>query len=320
MSASLRWPEGVHVFGKDKVETLPVVTDAGLLACVHGISFEKRQETRNLAKRFSRDTHEAFHVGVLHCNCGAVAGHESYAACTLKDLHATGLDYWALGHVHERRTLSDSPCVAYPGNVQGLNINEAGPRGCLFVTVEHGHAQPEFVALDAVRWQRIHQDIARMETLDQLDEALADQVHACLSASEGRPILARITLEGRGPLYPELRREHSTTELCERLRHAFAADDPFAWIESIELECRPEAELAQLRNGGDFLAEVLKEAQRLRENTEGLPAELEPVLKDILGNRDFGKWAALGEGNLARLLDGAELICLDLLQCESHES
>ena len=59
-SASLRWPEGVHVFGKDKVGSVAVTTDAGVLACVHGISFEKRQETRNLAKQFSRDAHEVF--------------------------------------------------------------------------------------------------------------------------------------------------------------------------------------------------------------------------------------------------------------------
>jgi DNA repair exonuclease SbcCD nuclease subunit len=45
-----------------------------------------------------------------------MTGHDAYAPCELTDLTNAGFDYWALGHVHERRVLSRTPWIVYPGN------------------------------------------------------------------------------------------------------------------------------------------------------------------------------------------------------------
>lgn len=169
---SLRWPDGVTVFGP-QVESHALTRDGRVVAVVHGISHETDREGRNLAKRFSRAATVqgmvhgmvqdvdvppgAPQVAVLHCNVGATPGTRDagrYAPCTLDDLAATGMDYWALGHIHLPQVLRTRPHVVYPGSTQGLHINEDGPRGCQLVTVhDDGELETEFRPLAPVRWQ-----------------------------------------------------------------------------------------------------------------------------------------------------------------------
>ena len=52
-SASLEWPERVHVFSGTEVECLPVERNGVVKAHVHGISYPKRDVMENLAQKFS---------------------------------------------------------------------------------------------------------------------------------------------------------------------------------------------------------------------------------------------------------------------------
>ena len=73
---------------------------------------------------------------MLHPNVAGQTGHDSYAPCELTDLEEREFNYWALGHVHTRKTLREKgPVVHYPGNVQGLHRNEEGARGVTLVEV-----------------------------------------------------------------------------------------------------------------------------------------------------------------------------------------
>lgn len=163
---SLHWPDGVTVFGP-QAEQHPVLRDGRVVAVVHGVSHETDREGRNLAKRFVRAAVAQGmevppgvpQIGVLHCNVGgatSVPGGDAgrYAPCTLDDLMATGLDYWALGHIHLPQVLHARPHVVYPGSTQGLHINEHGPRGCMVVAMhDGGEVETEFRPLAPVRWQ-----------------------------------------------------------------------------------------------------------------------------------------------------------------------
>ena len=131
---TVEWPDNVTVFGPE-VERHLIERDGQPLAVVHGISHARQREARNLARFFARDTrYDCFQLGVLHCTVDDAHKPDRYAPCSLDDLKAAGFDAWALGHVHEMCRLSQRPFVAYPGNAQGLHINECGPRGCLLVT------------------------------------------------------------------------------------------------------------------------------------------------------------------------------------------
>ena len=75
-------------------------------------------------------------IGVLHANVGDREGHGPYAPCSLEDLRAARMDYWALGHIHQPEVLDHSPHTAYAGCPQGLDPTETGERGCWLVTLD----------------------------------------------------------------------------------------------------------------------------------------------------------------------------------------
>ncbi len=60
-------------------------------------------------------------IGVLHTNVGGRPGYDDYAPCTLDDLRAGGMDYWALGHIHKPEVLAEAPYAVYAG------CHRAGP-------------------------------------------------------------------------------------------------------------------------------------------------------------------------------------------------
>ena len=154
-AATLEWPERAHIFGGNAVTAEPVERDGQTIALVYGISYPTQEVRANLARKFRRRDDGKFAIGLLHCNVGVDTGHEPYAPCTMKDLAGAGMDYWALGHVHNNRVLSSKePMIVYPGNPQGRTPLEVGARGCYFVEVrETGRARAEFVPVDSVRWQ-----------------------------------------------------------------------------------------------------------------------------------------------------------------------
>jgi len=95
----------------------------------------------------------------------------------LADLEHTGLDYWALGHIHDRRVLRQAhPTVVYPGNLQARHPNEPGPKGFYFVEVAPGEAPVlTFQPADSWRFERVEVDLGdtQASSLPELQELLA---------------------------------------------------------------------------------------------------------------------------------------------------
>ena len=144
----------------------------------------------------------AFTIGLLHANVGGNTDHALYAPCSLDDLAQPGIDYWALGHVHTRQVLRErAPTVVYPGNPQGRHPNETGARGVYLVEVDDtGSITLEFRPTDTVRWERVSIDITAMETEQDLLNEIDDAMQNLLNGAEGRSVVVRMILTGRGEL------------------------------------------------------------------------------------------------------------------------
>ena len=99
-----------------------------------------RDVRENLARGFAGRRTEGVNIALLHSNVGGRKGHENYAPCSLDDLRAAGMDYWALGHVHSAEILCHDPLVVYPGNIQGRHIGETGQKGVVSVAMGSGRA------------------------------------------------------------------------------------------------------------------------------------------------------------------------------------
>lgn len=324
-SSTIEWPEEVHVFGATRVETKKVKANREPIASVSGISFPKQNERRNLAQKFQAADPDLFQIGMLHCNCGGDPNHEIYAPCRLDDLTGAGFDYWALGHFHEKKILSTSPFVVYSGNTQGLSIREQGERGCYVVTVgEDRHVDIEFCSLDAVRWFSAEIGIDKIDSVDGLTSAITQTIDRMRDDAGGRPVVCRISLAGRGPLYKELRRETAARELLERAQQEGLDEDPFVWLQDIDINCQPEVDLEKRREVNDLLGEVLRVSKEFGDLTrekgddrQALNDYLMPALGDLYKNRRIEKWLEpISPKMLESILRKAELLCVDLLDDE----
>jgi len=314
--ARLTMPAPVVRFGGREVESFPVDRDGAVLAQVYGISYPVREVTANLATQFRRAPGSPFAIGVLHCNAGGDPNHDNYAPCRVDDLAAANLDYWALGHIHTRRLIREAgPCILYPGNPQGRNWREMGPRGCYLVRVDAARRiTPTFVATDVVRWFIRELDIGGIATWDALLDELARVRDEVRAADDGRGALLRLQLSGRGELHRELARHiELERDLAEPLREGEPERADFVWVESVRNRTRPPLDLAQRRGVQDFVGDFLGAAQRLREG-EDPGAGLRQVLTRRLEHRVIAAALEhLTDEDLLAILGDAEVLGVDQL-------
>lgn len=316
-SRSIDWPEGVHVFSYRKVKSIPFKIGNSPVALISGISHENRNVTTNLAKKFESLDPDLFQIGLLHCNVGRDTGHEAYAPCELQDLIKTGLDYWALGHVHEKKILHNDPYVVYPGNTQGRNIREQNERGCYLVQVDDNNrvTSLEFHELDEIRWFWGSLTIDGLDTLDQLENALSGCIEDFSKKAGSRPLICRISLTGQGPLFNELSRENALQELLEHTRESFEVKSPFVWVQDLIFECRPKIDLKKRREAKDFLGQVLRISQELSDNEECHKRLVEEGLKELFKNRRASKHLQdITDKEISQMLKSAQLLCFQMLE------
>lgn len=315
-SHALTMPDTVHIF-QDRLDSMTFEKQGAAVARIHGISYPNRKISQDFGKEMKRSGDEPFQIGLFHCNAGGDPRHDPYAPRSVADLEAAKLDYWALGHIHERTTLrAAEPFIGYPGNTQGRHINESGPRGCLVVNVDaRGRLAcvPEFVPTDQVRWQASVQDIAGLGTLDELLDAVDSEMDILQEESGGRPVVTRLTIQGRGTLHHELARTETLEHLQDELRGRSVQRAPFVWIERLVLRTRSEINLADRRAGQDFLADLLKLFDDVRASDEAIQG-LGDALRDLYQHRNGKRFLdSPDESWFREVLDEAEMLCADLL-------
>jgi exonuclease SbcD len=314
--SSVTWPENVHIFGPEP-EWKNVELNGEPIAAIQGVSFPTREVRENLVAKFSTPPDDSlFTIGLLHSNVGGNPNHDNYAPCTIDDLKLTGLDYWALGHVHTRQTLRrQNPAVIYPGNLQGRHPNEDGPRGCLMVEVsEDGAANTRFHALDVVRWEPATVDIADIKTLDALEATIQQKLDNLAVKAEGRDVICSLTLAGRGPMHAELVRTDAVDDLLSELRTT-ASESPWVWVERIYDNTHAELDLDSRANSDDFLGAVLRRSSEVLGSAEGMK-ELAAVAGEVFTGRKNGlpaptdkqirNWTNEARWQLAELLEPEE--------------
>jgi DNA repair exonuclease SbcCD nuclease subunit len=279
------WPKGVTIFGSDEVAVVPVIQGGIQIATVQGISYAKVETTENLALRFHRPEGPGFHIGLLHCNvAGVTSGYANYSPCSLEDLRKTGLDYLALGHIHQRRVLSGKdgsrePWIVYPGNSQARSPkpSEREPKGTFVVHVNDGAVQDlEFVACDRVRYDEVECSIVDLEDLGNLEDHLEELRVAALERADGRSLVLRVRLVGRGKLHRDLVRTGVLEELLVRMRE-HTGSEPFCWWDEIYDETAGELDLDALRKRGDFASDLLGLADALGDDEDARRALAEEL-------------------------------------------
>jgi DNA repair exonuclease SbcCD nuclease subunit len=319
-SAIRSWPAGVHVFAAEAVQGVPVTRDGREVARVYGISYAEAQTRDNLAARFPHSSDAPFALGVLHANVGNNPAHASYAPCELAELTGGAMDYWALGHIHAAQVLSDGPVHAvYSGVLQGRSPkpSEQGAKGAYVVDVDAGRVSAlNFQPLDVVRFEQLSLDVAAIADAGQLQDALQAAAGEAADAADGRDLILRAELTGRGPVHRQLRQGDGLDDLLASLQDAGpSASGAQVWWDRLIDRTAPPLDKDAIRRRGDFSAELLAQADTLLADPDALDAFLadhaRPGDRRLRGLLEAGD-AETDRATLAAALDEA----LDRLEPE----
>lgn len=254
--AEIPLPSTVHVFSSEQVEGVPLIKNGEQLATIYGISYKTRHVEENLAKQFKKKEDDLFAIGMLHTDLGLSENH--YAPCSVSDLIQSGMDYWALGHVHTRRTISTKPYILYPGNTQGMDISETGERGCYLVDVgAYGTVTTKFIETDVIRFMDMTVDITGMNDIEVLLREITKKRQGLKEVNQ-RPNIIRLILTGTGPLHKAISTEESKEYILQILNDKEQFRFLFAYFIRLVDETKPEMNLEERRELPDVTGSYLR--------------------------------------------------------------
>lgn len=299
----------VHVFGP-KVEHFIAkrCSDQQEVAVVSGISYPTSKVTENTALHFIRDKESSlFHIAIHHANLDGDPEHETYSPCTRHDLSASGYDYWALGHIHQRAIIQESPHIVYPGNIQGRSIKEIGAKGCYVVEVkEDSSLHMTFHELDRVRWFREEISIDGIENEDAWRLKVEERIEVIRMLRPQHMSIVRFTITGRGQVHRALEHGYLADELEEELRRKEAARAEhkqfggLVWIEGFSLQSGIELDYDVMKHEDSFLGEMLRLVDQAVQDDSAQDI-LRKALTPLMGNREIR--AILNESSEQERLD-----------------
>ena len=257
----LRLPDNVKMFATRTPEQV-VLED--LDVAIHGQGFASRAVTEDLSQAYPQGDPQLFNIGLLHTCLDGKPGHEPYAPCTVDGLRSKGYQYWALGHVHKREVVSRDPWIVFPGNTQGRHIRETGSKGCTLVTVDNGEvSEVTHCGLDVLRWSLCEADVTDSETVDDVYEQVREALQQALDTAEGRPVAARLVLQGASAAHSRL---HAEIEHWTQEYRALAAGLGGAgiWLEKVSLKTQPAISVDSILARDDALGGLLRGIQDMK--------------------------------------------------------
>jgi exonuclease SbcD len=278
ISKSLPYPESVRIFASVQPESIPL---EALRVVLHGRSFGARLVGDDFVASYPTPREGWFNIGVLHTALDGTRGHESYAPCTVDDLSRFGYDYWALGHVHAAEEICRDPWIVYPGNIQGRNVRETGPKGAMRVVVEDGRVvSVSRVPLDVARWEHVRVEASDCDDEEKLLKRIESQLSATYAETEGGPLAARVTLEGVTPLHAQLVARREAIEADARAFGFRVAED--CWVEQIKIMTHGPAGAAVASEDDAFDIEaVLRDAAEDPDFTQALAELINQVMDKL---------------------------------------
>lgn len=172
---------------------------------------------------------------------------EQENAIRLRLLKNKGIDYLALGHLHEYRTaqLDDRGLACYCGCLEGRGFDECGKKGYVLLEIENQIVHHRFVPLAKRTLHTVSCDITGLSSRLQIEDRLTDAV-AKIPSSD----LVKVTLCGtcEDTLAKDI--GQLTALLSERFYFAKLSDET-------KLSVRPEEYRNNVSLKGEFVRRVL---------------------------------------------------------------
>lgn len=293
------------------------------------------EENRNVnvkMKRLHRNQGDGsprlFRIGVLHGTVDGRAGHDPYAPCSKRELIEKNYDYWALGHIHMREVLNESPYIVYPGNTQGRHVKEIGAKGCYMVAVsEHGNVSLQFEPLDTVRWRQEQIDVNGISSMQSIMQLLDEKMMAWKSGTEGRLTLIRLELIGRTALYASLQQEALAAQWMEAWQAQEVDDSLFEgasgllWPVALRVSCTPDIDVEQWEASDSFPGDMIRIARQTQQHEDTSEALIQDSLQTLQQHPRMRNWLASQSGEIQKeWIEEAMMLAVEWLQREVKRS
>lgn len=248
---SIPLPQNAHVFGDTADTFLYPPSESEAVVELVGISHSKKETYEKLTDQI-RGSSERFTIGVVHCDVNGDPK-SRYSPVRSNEMMNNGVDYWALGHIHKAEIVSTDPYIVYPGNTQGRDPSESGPRGAYLVTVvDDKVVKTEFFETASVVWQDI--DVTIKE-----DTNLTDLMNEIIEKRE-EGALIRVTVTGSGPLNRDLRLD--TAEIRDMIETTTGCR-----CTGLTVNTMPPFDLRERARVGDFVSAVIDYGSLLSEKS-----------------------------------------------------
>jgi len=280
MTKSLKLPDNVETLSHRRPETARTRKLGELGVAIHGRSYAKPAELDNMVMEYPEAVPGLFNIGLLHTSLIGAERHEPYAPCTVSDLQSKGYDYWALGHIHKRESVSDNPHIVFSGNIQGRHIGETGEKGCVIVNVDDRHGiRAEFEPLDVFRWETCDVDASGAENGEAVLERFSDRLMQLVEAAGGRSVAMRVEIKGACRAHQELLAD--PVEWTNQIRGAALDRAPgVAWIEKVKFRTLPAHDVNEILTTDGAFGELL-EFLRSARNDETVLQRFSVELADL---------------------------------------
>lgn len=257
----------VRFLGADGTwERTAIEADGEVLCHVDGWSFPTEHALQSPLDAYDRsESADAPVIGLVHADLDAPDS--EYAPVDSSALVDTPADAWLLGHIHRPHAPRPAdPFVAYPGSPQPLDPGERGQHGPWLLTVDPtGSVTAEHVPVASLRYDRLAVDVGGAFDARDVPALVSDRVseHVRDTVETGplELLLARVTVTGRTPAHGALVDERESIE--DQL--SFTVGSLPVRVDRLEVETRPEVDLAEIASGDSpaaYLAEFLLALER----------------------------------------------------------
>ncbi|WP_075981535.1 metallophosphoesterase family protein [Bacillus massilinigeriensis] len=252
--AKLKMPSNVKVFGKE-MEVMTHISKDGTSVHLYGFSYPKRHVVERKVMEYQKEDNADFHIGILHGNLEGHSEHSNYAPFQLTELIEKDFDYWALGHIHKRTILSESPPVVYPGNIQGRNRKENGIKGCYYVQLTEARSRLQFVETSDVIWLELEIDGRSLNNFHLLYQGCRESMDSI--RQEGMGYLIRLSVRSANLEDTQMNLDLQQ-ELLEALQEEEKDEESFVWPVSVQIEEEIRWDRSELSKLADFFNELFE--------------------------------------------------------------
>lgn len=285
----------------EEVEEFESKTKGDFPYTVVGFSYQHNHIETDRISEFPK-RRDNFTIGLMHAGAKTTTNYQNvYAPFTTAEIKDLNYDYFALGHIHLRQTLSEDPLIVYSGNLQGRHINEQGSKGVYIDTVDETTKKVglDFVETAPIIWQMATLTLDR--EISQND--LTRQIVEILTKQNVQQTLFGLTIEGAQYLSEkelELVKDSdywlqlsNSLKFDSRLVKVYLTNNEKLQLKTADKEAFDQAEsetfeldkiyaLANdLNKKSDYVADILKKPEFINEVKELAQVKLGQKLKDI---------------------------------------